>query len=83
MREYRITSNKAANLIGTIYLPAGRLIIDAGAPVANKSAYTVIIARQLEIDSGPTVVLNSDYSATDIPVPAGVGPTSGTISLTQ
>ena len=83
MRQYRITSNNAANLLGTIYLPAGRLIIDAGAPVANKSAYTVIISRQLEIDSGPNVVLNSDYGATDIPVPAGVGPTSGTISLTQ
>jgi Flp pilus assembly protein TadG len=83
MRQYRITSNNAANLLGTIYLPAGRLIIDAGAPVANKSAYTVIISKQVEIDSGPNVVLNSDYSSTDIPVPAGVGPTSGTISLTQ
>jgi Flp pilus assembly protein TadG len=83
MREYRITSNNAANLLGTIYLPSGRLIVDAGTPVANKSAYTVIITRQLEINSGPNLYLNSDYSATDIPVPAGVGPSSGTISLTQ
>ena len=27
MREYRITSNNAPNLLGTIYLPAGRLIV--------------------------------------------------------
>ena len=83
MRQYQISSNNAANLLGTIYLPAGRLVVDANTPVANKSAYTVIVTRQLEVDSGPNLVLNSDYSATDVPVPAGVGPTSGVISLTQ
>ncbi|HEV7873323.1 MAG TPA: hypothetical protein VGO82_04240, partial [Enterovirga sp.] len=83
MRQYQISSNNAANLLGTIYLPAGRLIVDANTPVANKSAYTVIVTRQLEVDSGPNLVLNSDYSATDVPVPVGVGPTSGVISLTQ
>ena len=83
MRQYRISSNNAANLLGTIYLPAGRLIVDANTPVANRSAYTVIVSRQLEIDSGPNLYLNSDYSMTDVPVPAGVGPNSGTISLTQ
>jgi Flp pilus assembly protein TadG len=83
MRQYRISSNNAANLLGTIYLPAGRLIVDANTPVANRSAYTVIVSRQLEIDSGPNLYLNSDYSMTDVPVPVGVGPNSGAISLTQ
>lgn len=83
MREYRITSNNAPTLLGTIYLPAGRLIIDASKPVSNRSAYTVIVARQLDLNSGPNLYLNTDYGATDIPVPDGVGPKTGPIALTK
>ncbi|KQT86453.1 hypothetical protein ASG59_17535 [Methylobacterium sp. Leaf466] len=32
LREYRIISNEARTLLGTIYLPAGRLIIDSKKP---------------------------------------------------
>jgi hypothetical protein len=42
----------------------------------------VLDASHVETINGPTVGL-SDYSATGIPVPAGVGPTSRTISLTR
>lgn len=83
MRQYRITSNNAPTLLGTIYLPAGRLIIDANRPVSDKSAYTVIISRQLDLNSGPNLYLNSDYGATDVPVPDGVGPRTGAVSLTK
>ena len=83
MRQYRITSNNAPMLLGTIYLPAGRLIIDASRPVADRSAYTVIVARQLELNSGPNLYLNSDYESTDVPVPQGVGSKSGAVALTH
>ncbi len=83
MREYRITSNNAPTLLGTIYLPAGRLIIDASRPVADRSAYTVIVSRQLELNSGPNLYLNTNYGATDIPVPDGVGPKTGAVALTR
>jgi Flp pilus assembly protein TadG len=76
MRTYRIISDNARNLLGTIYLPAGRLIIDAKNPVADRSAYTIIVAKQVELFDGPNLYLNADYSATDVPVPAGVGPTT-------
>ena len=83
MRTYRISSNNAYNLLGTIYLPAGRLVIDAKTPVANKSAYTVVIVRQIDLNSGPNLYLNSDYAATDVPVPDGVGSKTGSVVLTQ
>ncbi|WP_375461734.1 TadE/TadG family type IV pilus assembly protein [uncultured Enterovirga sp.] len=83
MREYRITSNNAPTLLGTIYLPAGRLIIDASKPVSDKSAFTVIVSRQLELNSGPNLYLNTNYGSTDIPVPDGVGPKSGPITLSN
>jgi len=82
-REHLILSDNARTLIGTIYMPKGRLIIDANKPVADKSAYTVLVVQQLDLYSGPNLILNSDYGASEIPVPAGVGNFGGTVSLTN
>ena len=82
-REYRIISDNARTLLGTIYLPLGRLIIDSKRPVADQSAYTVIIARMINLYDGPNLILNARYGATDVPVPNGVGPSSADTQLTQ
>jgi hypothetical protein len=82
LREYRIVSDDARMLLGTIYLPGGRLVIDSKKPVADRSAYTVIVARRVELYEGPNLYLNTDYASTDIPLPKGVGP-RGQISLVQ
>ena len=82
-REYRIISDNARTLLGTIYLPQGRLIIDSSKPVADQSAYTVIVARMINLYDGPNLMLNAQYGATDIPVPKGVGPSSADTQLTQ
>ncbi|KQU20094.1 hypothetical protein ASG63_23255 [Methylobacterium sp. Leaf94] len=82
-REYRIISDDARTLLGTIYLPVGRLIIDSKKPVADQSAYTVIIARMINLYDGPNLMLNARYSSTDVPVPAGVDPSSADTQLTQ
>lgn len=83
VRQYRIISDNARVLLGTIYLPAGRLIIDASKPIADQSAYTVIVARLVNLYEGPNLVLNARYGASDIPVPKGVGPSSADTQLTQ
>jgi Flp pilus assembly protein TadG len=72
LREHRINSNNAANLTGTIYLPRGYLLVDPSSKVGKASAYTAIIAQQLKVQSGPELILNSDYGATDVPVPTGI-----------
>ena len=74
--EFRISSNNARTLLGTIYLPKSMLLIDADQPVAGDSAYTVVVAREIEIANNSRLVLNTDYAATDVPVPEGVGPHS-------
>ena len=83
MREYRIVSDNARTLLGTIYFPNGRLMIDSKKPVADQSAYTVIVVKRLDLFDGPNLYLNADYASTDIPVPDGVGPVNGTVSLAQ
>jgi Flp pilus assembly protein TadG len=82
-REHLILSDNARTLIGTIYMPKGRLIIDANKPLADKSAYTVLVVQQLDLYSGPNLILNSDYGASEVPVPPGVGLYGGTVSLTN
>lgn len=84
LRKFRILSDWAERLLGTIYLPRGMFYVGSNKPVASKSAYTVVVARQIRMDAGPDLVLNSDYGSTDIPVPEGVGNTApSTVSLEQ
>lgn len=80
---FRITSNNARVLLGTIYLPNGVLVVDADMSVADKSAYTAIVSKRLELLSSPNLVLNTDYGLTDIPVPDGVGQVSDGVFLEE
>ncbi len=81
MRRHRIKSNNTRKLLGTLYLPNSVLQTDANAPVADESAYTAIVARQVWLLEGPHLVLNSDYAATDVPVPSSLA--GGDVRLTQ
>jgi len=82
-RVHKITSANARELLGTIYLPNGKLLIDTLRPVADASAYTAIVAKNLAMSGQPQLVLNTDYKATDIPTPSGIGPTGGSVYLRQ
>jgi Flp pilus assembly protein TadG len=79
---HQILSNNAHMLLGTIYLSRNRFHVAANAPVADQSSYTVVVANYFTLSAGPTMVLNTNYGSTNIPVPNGVGPGS-TITLTQ
>ncbi len=72
--DHTIRSDNARRMVGTIYLPNGKLPIDGRNPIADRSEYTVIIADTFELQDGPNLVLRTDYHLTDIPVPEGVGP---------
>ena len=69
---HRISSTHANILVGTIYLSRGKLRVDPNAAVAADSAYTAVVVNTLELDFGLEMILNSDYEATDVPVPAGI-----------
>lgn len=72
-QKHQILSDNARTLLGTIYLSRGYLYVASNAPVADQSAYTIIVADTLQLSAGPNLVLNSNYGSTNIPVPAGVG----------
>lgn len=71
---YEISSVKAGTLLGTIYLPNGIFRVYAKNKIGDQSAYTVIVAKQLDIGGAADLVVNANYSATKVPVPEGLGP---------
>lgn len=79
-----IRSDDARRLVGTLYLPDDKLVIDGESLVADASEYTIIIARAFELNNGPNLVIRADYAASEVPIPQGVGPvTNGHISLIE
>lgn len=82
-RRHLISSDDARMLLGTIYLPNGRLRVDANKPVADQSAYTIIVARWMELDAGPNLVMNARYGATDVPVPSSIGVVGTQVQLAE
>jgi hypothetical protein len=60
-------------------------VTGTGNNVANQSAWTVIVAQALQLQGSPNLVINANYSSSNVPVPAGAGNnySSGKVSLTQ
>jgi len=80
-KAHLIMSSNVRTLLGTIYLPEATLEISTSYPVADKSAYTAIVAKSLALAGSTKVTLNTDYAATDVPTPSGIGPTGGEVVL--
>ena len=80
---FEISSKRAANLLGTIYLPNATLLVRAKNKVAEASAYTVIVAKNIDIGNESDMVINSDYASTAVPVPEGLVSAARYIALTK
>ncbi len=83
IEDFVITSNNVDRLLGVIYVPEARLVIEGKSTVARDSAWTVIVARMLQLKGSPSLIINANYSASDVPVPTGVGPRAGGSRLVQ
>jgi Flp pilus assembly protein TadG len=70
---HTIASQRARKFEGTIYLPKYGLTISGRNTIADQSDFTILIANTLSLAYGPNVVLNTNYSDSDVPVPDGVG----------
>lgn len=72
--DFEISAKSATELLGTIYFPNGRLLLNAPGNIAESSAFTVVVVRALEVAKKTKMFLNSNYSATNVPVPHGIIP---------
>jgi Flp pilus assembly protein TadG len=88
--KHKINSRNAPVLLGTFYLSQGELEIGAAGGLAYLtdtigflSAWTIVIARKVSVNDGINLTLNTDYSASSVPVPEGLGAESSVITLTH
>jgi Flp pilus assembly protein TadG len=83
---FTISSNNARRLEGAVYIPSATLdVTGTSNNVADQSAWTVVVAKSLQLTGSPNLVINANYSASTVPVPAGVGSNyvSGKVALTK
>jgi len=76
-QDFMISADHVESLLGVIYVPSARLIVEGTEDVARDSAWTVIVAREVRLSGSPSLFINANYGASDVPVPNGVGPRTG------
>lgn len=75
---FEISSDSARRLEGTVYIPNATLkITGSNTRVADQSAWTVVVAKSIQMTGSPNLVINANYASSSVPVPNGVGATGG------
>ncbi|HEX8234229.1 MAG TPA: TadE/TadG family type IV pilus assembly protein [Caulobacteraceae bacterium] len=81
--DFIIDSDHVSKLLGTLYMPAGRLVLGGVGKIAEQSAWTVVVTRTMLMKGSANLYINADYGGTPVPVPNGVGPYAGATRLTH
>lgn len=81
--DFLITSDNVDSLLGVIYVPNAVFIVKGTQDVARDSAWTVIVAKSLQLTGSPSLIINANYTGSAVPVPQGVGPRAGGSSLVR
>ena len=76
-QDFIVSADHVESLLGVIYVPSARLIVEGTADIARDSAWTVIVAKQVQMRGSPSLFINANYDGSDVPVPDGVGPRTG------
>ncbi len=76
---FKISSSNVSELLGTIYIPNATLEVTSSGSVAQDSDWSVIVAKKLSLSNSPSLVINTNYVGSGVPVPQGVGPQSATV----
>ena len=82
-QDFVVSADHVESLLGVIYVPSARLIVEGSAEVARDSAWTVIVAKEVQLKGEPSLFINANYELSDVPVPEGVGPRAGDSRLVR
>ena len=66
-----INSDSNSFLEGVVYLPNGKVMINSGSNFGDNATWSIFIAKEFEINSDSTLVLNTNYEGSTVPLPAG------------
>ncbi len=65
-------SNNISKLEGTIYFFDGKFESNSNTTIGGDSNFTILIARWIEVNSNAQLIFNSNYAASDVPVPLAI-----------
>ena len=68
-----LNSNSSSTFEGVIYLPNSALHLNSSGEISGDSNWTAVISRTLELNSSSTLAINTDYAASSVPAPIGIG----------
>jgi hypothetical protein len=77
IQKFVINADRVETLLGVIYIPEAHLLVEGTSDVSRNSAWTVILAKYLELKGSPSLYINASYGSATVPVPSGVGPNAG------
>ncbi len=81
--SFSLQSDFITGLTGTVYVPTATLAVQGSAKSGDTTPWTVIDAQNVTVNGGAQLVINANYSASNVPVPVGVGNKRNNIKLTQ
>jgi hypothetical protein len=70
--ENVLNSNTGSVIEGTSYFPNGNVVINSNSTLGQTSPNSSLIARTIAVNSNSHLVLNSDYKASQVPLPKGL-----------
>lgn len=76
--DLELWSDNIDNLLGVVYAPNARLVVDGKEEIAEDSDWTVVVAKSIELKGSAKLKLNTEYASSLVPVPEGVGPNLAT-----
>lgn len=79
---FTLESDPISDITGTIYVPNTTLVVEGDGQGAQESSWTVVATKALVLTGSPNLVINANYSGSDVPVPNGVG-SKGSTRITQ
>ncbi|MBB5745210.1 pilus assembly protein TadG-related protein [Brevundimonas variabilis] len=82
-QDFIISSDNVESLLGVVYVPNATLLVDGTDDVARDSAWTVLVAKAIELKGSPSLIINANYAGSTVPVPQGVGPRAGGSTLVR
>jgi hypothetical protein len=53
------------------------LVIDAAGNIAEASKWSVVVGKDVALGNNASLVINTDYAGSGVPVPFGVGDKAG------
>ncbi len=80
---FTLQSDFITGLTGTVYVPTATLAVQGTGKSGATSPWTVIAAKGLTVNGGAQLVINSNYSISNVPVPQGVGNQRQNVQLMQ